>query len=168
MDRRLPFFFYGTLQTGFHNNTFVIRERLIPRTDLGRLPHTKVYHYMHAGHPGAYELLEDEEKKGDCCGSILGQVFDFPDIGSDKAYAEVLSELDHLEEFKGSLASNNTYERVARMVSMPPTTQEHVLCWVYLSNIKRGDDSVLLPDGNWSRFMAETGFPEMVGKALNS
>ena len=79
--RHLPFFFYGTLQTGFKNHTNVVRGRyasVVPAA----LPGADLFHYA-AGWPGIT----------DGAGVVIGQLL----YAHDAEYLELLSDLDTLE-----------------------------------------------------------------------
>lgn len=175
--QQLPFFVYGTLQTGFKNNTKYVRDRLVLRSR-GQIRNAHLYHYSDARHPGLYEgspkcptdmrkvlfrtdisLSSNKPEALPFSGFVVGQVLDFPDTHKyPDLYDNLLKDLDQLEGYRES-SSDNVYDRVKRFVEIP--SGEDVLCWVYISRIKLDDNAVLISDGDWRAFMMKHGFDDM-------
>ncbi|RYY37590.1 gamma-glutamylcyclotransferase [archaeon] len=147
---RLPFFVYGTLQTGYRNHANVVRGRMAVPPRPARLPHATLVHYE-AGFPGAY-LVSDAR-------CVCGQLLRVP----EEVYAEVVADLDLLEDYHGPNAVGNMYERCVRAVDVQAESGEWRTenAYVYISRIDLGTVAhTPVPDGDWRAFMSRTGFTD--------
>lgn len=147
----LPFFVYGTLQTGYTNHANVVRGRL-DSVAPARISGGEVFHFP-AGYPGLYETPEAVDNV------VIGQLITAATTTPEELgiYYELLEELDALEEFFAPGDPRNVYERVERdvTVSAPQyredlsidgagaapsagTTTVSVRAWVYICKIDQG------------------------------
>ncbi|MGW3660662.1 gamma-glutamylcyclotransferase family protein [Streptomyces sp. NPDC005151] len=135
----LPFFVYGTLLPGEPNHDPFLRGRAIAEQP-ALLPGALLYDGP--GYPYAIE--------GD--GAVQGALV----TAAPASYAELLVQLDRLEEYAGPGHPGNLYERVAREVRLPagkPPGTGTVRAWVYLAAapVARSlrSNGTLIPGGSW-------------------
>lgn len=141
---QLPFFVYGTLQTGFKNHANVVKGRY-SHVQNAQLHFARVYHFPKAGFPGCWRC--DDEAS-----TVLGQLLTVP----TDVYTAVLEDLDMLEDFFGPGHPNNMYER-EQVVVQGADGLEHA-AWVYFCRIEQAAyEAVLVPHGDWRKYMRETG-----------
>lgn len=136
-------FAYGTLMSGFKNHVNVLRSRHTS-IEPAVLPGAELYHFTAAGFPGAWRCPPDESSSR----SITGEVITVP----PEAWADVLRELDLLEDYYGPGHPSNMYERVAVSVVTRDGTPR--LAWGYLCLLDRGA-AVHVAHGDWRRFVVE-------------
>ncbi|EFL31956.1 conserved hypothetical protein [Streptomyces viridochromogenes DSM 40736] len=112
----LPFFVYGTLRPGEVNHDLFLRGR-IRSAEPGRLVGAVLYEGP--GYPYAVEEPGDGEVSGDLV------------TAPPEGYAELLAELDRLEEYVPG-DPRSLYERVERKV-VRETDGAAVRAWVYVA-----------------------------------
>lgn len=141
---QLPFFVYGTLQSGFKNHSNVVKGRHT-HVQKALLRNAHVYHFPKAGFPGCWR--HDDE-----AATVTGELLVVP----PEVYDAVLRDLDMLEDFYGPGHPNNMYER--EQVTVQGSDGLSHAAWVYFCRIdKAAYDAVLVPHGDWRRHMLETG-----------
>jgi gamma-glutamylcyclotransferase (GGCT)/AIG2-like uncharacterized protein YtfP len=126
----LPIFVYGTLRTGEYN-----WERLLKGRTLSERPAIAPGHVMYASNVPC--VTEGE-------GSVVGNLVEI----DQSIYAEVLRDLDELEEFDPA-AGAGWYLRVARHVLVDG---QPVLAWIYHGDpttFSRDQPVAHVPDGDW-------------------
>ncbi|MFJ5773230.1 gamma-glutamylcyclotransferase family protein [Streptomyces sp. NPDC093094] len=134
--RRLPFFVYGTLRPGERNHDVLLRGRTRAE-DPARLIGAVLYDGP--GYPYAVESAG---------GTVSGELV----TARPEAYAELLAELDRLEEYVPADPRRGLYERVAREVTRD-TDGAAVRAWVYLAApdvaVKLRARGRLIDGGDW-------------------
>jgi 4-oxalocrotonate tautomerase family enzyme len=119
---RLPFFVYGTLKPGESNYLRLLAGRTVreePATLSGAaLFDAGAYPYLVLAEQADGALVEPDA-------TVAGVLIDVP-LG---IYADVLRELDNLEDFVAGRGTN-AYERVAASIQ---TAAGPVQCWVYIA-----------------------------------
>jgi len=129
-------FVYGTLMKGFWNHRSYLEgrvSRIIPGKICGLLYH------LNAGFPAM--LPGNDIVKGEIIGSV------------DE---KLLQSLDRLEGYVEG-RNNILYVRDTRKVFTEGG--EEMTCWVYVFADERyaQDNGILVPDGDWRKFMQERG-----------
>ena len=129
-------FVYGTLMKGFCNYKRYLEGR-VSRITSGRT-HGLLYH-LPEGYPA---LLEGNE-------TIEGEIMEPVD-------EDLLKTLDWLEDYAES-RSNNLYVREVRNILTE--SGEELPCWIYIYADEKyaKENGILVPNGNWRRFMEEKG-----------
>lgn len=146
--RRLPFFFYGTLQTGFQNHENVVRGRFAEISP-ARAAGLRLVHYP-VGFPGAYP--------GQHSDFVFGQLLTPP--ADDAVYAALLRELDLLEDYVPGRADNQ-YDRRVISVEVLDAPRRTVDAFVYVSLLDADSNgAVPVPSGDWRSWMAERGLKD--------
>jgi len=129
-------FVYGTLMKGFCNYKRYLEGR-VSRITSGRT-HGLLYH-LPEGYPA---LLEGNE-------TIEGEIMEPVD-------EDLLKTLDRLEGYSES-DSNNLYVREVRNILTD--SGKEMPCWIYIYADEKyaKENGILVPNGNWRKFMAERG-----------
>ncbi|HYF62176.1 MAG TPA: gamma-glutamylcyclotransferase family protein [Herpetosiphonaceae bacterium] len=125
---QLPVFVYGTLRTGEYN-----WERLLKGRTLSERPAVAPNHQMFASDVPC--IVEG-------AGSVVGNLVEI----DPAIYAEVMGDLDALEEFD-PVSGTGWYLRVARPVLVDG---QAVLAWLYHGDpLKLDQPAHPVPDGDW-------------------
>lgn len=131
----LPFFVYGTLRPGEANHDLFLRDRTATE-EPAHLPGAALYDGP--GYPYAVDRPD---------GEIRGELI----TPHPESYTELLTALDHLEEYVPG-DPHNLYERTARTV-IRTTDDTPTLAWVYLAAprvaARLRADGQLIEDGDW-------------------
>lgn len=137
--RTLPFFVYGTLRAGEGNYQWALKGRTSREREAafigGALFDGGGFPYM-VREPGT----TDEAR-------VIGDLMEVP----AEVYAEVLSDLDHLEGYNPNRAHNH-YRRIE--VEVTTTDGEKVLAYTYIADRSTYDHVLGLPlieSGDWVR-----------------
>ncbi|MFD3548029.1 gamma-glutamylcyclotransferase family protein [Streptomyces sp. NPDC058655] len=112
----LPFFVYGTLRPGEANHSLFLRGRTASH-EPALLPDAALYDGP--GYPYAVHRAGS---------SVVGELI----TPAPGGYAELLADLDRLEEYEGPGRPGNLYDRIAREVLRP--AGHPVRAWVYLAS----------------------------------
>lgn len=132
-------FTYGTLKSGFHNNTFLQNSTYISDAKLkGFEMHDLTY-----GYPGIVE--------GD--GEVYGEVYEVSPVD--------LVIVDQLEGFYGeSCKDSNLYNREKVKVKLDNGEEVEVYTYVFARELPKGSE--LIKDGNWNRRYTPKRFTETI------
>jgi gamma-glutamylcyclotransferase (GGCT)/AIG2-like uncharacterized protein YtfP len=142
ISEKLPFFVYGTLQSGFQNHDNFVRGRfteLLP----AYVTNAKLRHYA-AGFPGLYFAADESAR-------VLGQLL----VPPADVYSEVLRDLDKLEDYTPG-DSRNMYERVVcrAVVTAAGCAPRAVDAWVYVSLLPESTEGETVLSGDWREWMS--------------
>ena len=153
---KLPFFFYGTLQTGFQNHNNVVRGRfssIVP----ARVSRLRLVHYP-VGFPGAYPGGEDD--------FVFGELL----TPTEHSYEALIRELDLLEDFIPGRVTNQYDRRVMHVDIFSPDSDvlnrssvplQRVEAYVYVSLLDAESNSAeTVPSGDWRAWMAARGLKD--------
>jgi gamma-glutamylcyclotransferase (GGCT)/AIG2-like uncharacterized protein YtfP len=148
-ERKLPFFVYGTLQTGFQNHDNFVRGRFtsIHAASIGN---ATLRHYT-AGFPGVY-ICSDSSAR------VVGQLITPP----VEVYAQLMRDLDSLEDYKLNCPSN-MYKRVVCLARVEPpdgSPPYSVEAWMYVSLLPDSIGGAPVPSGDWRAWMTTNGLKD--------
>ena len=155
--RQLPFFFYGTLQTGFQNHNNVVRGRFVDILP-ARVNGLRLVHYP-VGFPGAYPGGETD--------TVYGQLLLPPE--EPAGYAGLLKELDLLEDYVPGRPENQYDRRVVSVQVLGHArsdgTHDAVIrtleAYVYVSQLDADvNGAIPVPSGDWRCWMASRGLKD--------
>ena len=138
MPKQLPVFVYGTLLSGFHNDSGYIKP--FPHTKTRATIKGEIYH-LPEGYPGL--LMTD-------AGKVAGEIVDF----APEVYEKALAGLDELETYYGEGDSRNEYERIPVTARVQETGQEvEVYVYRYLDEAYVKRVGTRVEHGDWRAFM---------------
>jgi gamma-glutamylcyclotransferase (GGCT)/AIG2-like uncharacterized protein YtfP len=120
LTRRLPFFVYGTLQTGYANHASLF-EGLDIYVQSAKLQSASLYHLN--GFPG----MKPSETGNFACGQLITI------LGSEEAYRTTTKNLDTLEDYFGPDDRRNWYQRSLVSVAVDDDTMSEAWTYWYYS-----------------------------------
>ena len=143
---RLPFFVYGTLQTGYKNHANVINGRL-DRFAAAFVRGFTLYHFP-AGFPGMYRAFSPTSEV------VYGQLLYLPPAD----FATLLTELDKLEEYYGEGSPRNEYLReVVECTTLEGGSAVRAYAYTCAMPLSKLPGAEHVEGGNWRAYMEKMG-----------